>query len=261
MTRRRCERGVVLARTLRARRATRPARDMLLAAGMLLRGSLCALALAGCAAGASYVYAPQGTTTWTDGYLSATAAVPPEAPQGRVDIASFGVVELQPNGVGPVAALHLRLAITNDGDATPWTLDTNEQFVEIAGAGRSRPIYVNTDRDSLPTVTIAQREVRIVDCYYPLPPEVASNDTLPEFDVLWQVQTAARLYATRTRFRRVAYEPPTAGVQVMYEVGWGPYWWFDPFYERAVIVGHHAHAGRVIVTRAPHWHRSHRRPR
>lgn len=222
-------------------------------------------AFVGCAASSSYLYSPQDASYWADGYPAATNAVPPEAPQGRVDITSFGIVEIQPAGFSPINVLHVRLAVTNEGDATAWTLAPNDQLVEIAGEGRSRPLYVNSDVSSLPSITIAQRERRLIDFYYPLPTNIASEDELPGFDMLWQVTTPARTYAARTRFQRVEQEPPTT--RVVYYSGWGPYWWYDPMYSNVAFIHHRPlvvyRPGHVIVTRPPTWHyravRDHRR--
>lgn len=222
-------------------------------------------AFVGCATGASYLYSPQDASYWSDGYPAATNPVPPEAPQGRVDLTSFGVVEIKPDGSSPISVLHVRLAITNDGDATAWTLVPSDQLVEVAGEGRSRPIYVNTDLPSLPAIAIAQRERRVLDFYYPLPANIDSDDDLSGFDVLWQVTTAARPYASRTRFQRLEQEPPNA--QVVYYTGWGPYWWYDPMYSSRVFIHHRPivvyQPGRVMITRPPTSHyravRDHRR--
>ena len=232
-----------------------------------MRANLIVLGLAACATSSSYLYSPQGATYWSDGYPAITNPVPPEAPQGRVDVTSFGVVEIKPDGVAPIDTLHVRLTVTNDGDTTPWTIMPSEQQVEIAGMGRSRPIYVNSDMPSLPTITIAQRERRMLDFYYALPPGIDDDDELPGFEVLWQVTTPARIYSSRTRFERLDREPATANVQVVYYAGWGPYWWYDPLYPRLVFVHHRPivvhRPGRVIITRPPIRHdrviRDHRR--
>lgn len=214
--------------------------------------------IAGCSSTASYIYSPQGARLSSDGYPTTSIAVPPEAPQGTVDVTSFGITEITPEGPGPIAALHVRLAIANDGDGTPWTLNTNEQLVEIAGEGRSRPIFVNTDIQTLPTVLIAQRERRVLDFYYALPVGVHQEDNLPAFDVLWQVTTPARTFSSRTHFERITQQPPTGGVEVSYWTGWGPFWWYNPFYHHVVFVRHRPHyvprGPRVIVTQPPRWH-------
>ena len=69
--------------------------------------------------------------------------------------------------------------MTNDGDDQPWTLDTTQQLVEIPGEGRSRPIFVNADITTLPNVTIARHERRVLDMYYALPDPVRSESRLP----------------------------------------------------------------------------------
>lgn len=225
-----------------------------------------AATLAGC--GGTYLYAPDDATVWTDGYPAQVLAVPPEAPQGKVEVTSFGVVELSPDGAGKLATLHVRLVAINDGDATPWTIVPTDQLVEIPDEGRSRPLYVNTDVPSLPTVTIGQRERRVLDFYYPLPATIDDDDALPGFTFLWQVTTGSRRYASNTRFVRMEREPP-ADLEVVYVTGWGPYWWYDPLYAHVVFVHHvplHVHGPtHVIVTRPPARHylpvRDHRRPR
>jgi len=223
--------------------------------------------IVGCAASANYLYTPQDARYWSDGYPTTAISVPPEAPQGKIEVASFGITEIKPDGAGPVTALHVRLAITNDGDATPWTLTTTDQLVEIAGEGRSRPLFVNTDVKTLPTVMIAQRERRILDFYYPLPTSIRDEENLPAFDVLWQVTTPARTFASRTHFERIEQEPPPAQTEVIFWSGWGPYWWYDPLYPGVMFVHHRPHmiygGPRVIVTQPPRAHyraiRDHRR--
>jgi hypothetical protein len=203
-------------------------------------------------------YSPDRSNFWADGYPAAVTAVPPEVPQGKVEVTSFGITEITPDGAGPLSALHVRLAITNEGDATPWQVTTTDQVVEIAGEGKSRPIFVNTDLKSLPSVTINQRERRVLDFYYPLPGSIGSEDALPAFDFLWQVTTPARTFASRTHFERLEKEPPATYSHVVLYSGWGPYWWYDPFYPSFVFLHYRPivihHPGRVIITRPPTWH-------
>lgn len=223
--------------------------------------SLSLVALAGCAAGTSYLYSPQGTSSVIGGYPTQVVGVPPEAPQGKVEVSSFGVTEISPQGDGNVRALHVRMVVTNDGDPTPWSIMPAEQQVEIAGEGRSRPMYVNADVQGLPTITIAERERRMIDFYYPLPAGMQDDDHLPQFDFLWQVTTAARPYASRTTFDRVEQEPTEYSDTYLY-TGWGPYWWYDPFFPHYAFRHYHPivvhYPGRVIVHR-PMWDRRHRR--
>jgi hypothetical protein len=198
-----------------------------------------------------YVYTPQTANTTSAGMPAARTPIPQERPQGAVEITSYGVTDFQP-GDTRVPALHVRMVVTNDGDDTPWRLDTRQQLVEIPGEGRSGPMFVNTDVQTPPLVTIARTERRVLDLYYPLPATIDEAEELPRFEMLWQVDTAARTVASRTSFDRVAPEPPTQvvyGTAWPYWAGYGPHWWYDPFYPRTVFI----HTRPIVI-------HDHRRP-
>src|SRR5512135_1097435 len=99
--------------------------------------ALVVAAISGCGESQSYVYAPQTTNEISANLPAARTPIPQEAPQGAVEVASYGITHLHPGGAN-VPVLHVRMIVTNDGDDTPWTVDTREQFVEIEGEGRSR---------------------------------------------------------------------------------------------------------------------------
>lgn len=218
-------------------------------------GALLIAGVLGCAANSDYVYQPSTANAMAAGLPAARTPIPQEAPQGAVEVTSYGVTRLQRDGTS-IPALHVRAIVTNDGDDRPWTLDTTQQLVEIPGEGRSRPIFVNADIGTLPSVTVARHDRRVIDLYYALPDTIRSASQLPRFDLLWQVNTPARTVASRTAFDRVDREPEVAST---YDdaapwplwAGYGPYWWYDPFYPGVVFV--HAHPyhfrgnGRVVV--------------
>jgi hypothetical protein len=217
-------------------------------------GGLALLAgMLGCAGTANYVYQPDTPNASAAGLPAERTPIPQEAPQGAIEVVSYGVTKLN-RDASQIPALHVRATITNDGDDTPWLFDTTQQLVAIPGEGQSRAMYVNADVGTLPNVTIARHERRVLDFYFPLPDTVASAATLPRFELMWQVTTPARTVASRTSFDRineqanVAYE--TAPAWPLW-AGYGPYWWYDPFYTGTVFV--HAHPwgfrgpGRVVV--------------
>lgn len=220
--------------------------------------------LAGCAGNSAYVYQPDTANATAAGLPATRTPIPQERPQGAIEVVSYGVTELRRDAM-TIPALHVRAIVTNDGDDTPWTLDTTQQLVEIPGEGRSRAIFVNTDVSTLPTVSIARHERRVLDLYFALPDTVRNAARLPRFDLLWQVNTAARTVASRTTFERVDREPdvayaPTTSWPLW--AGYGPYWWYDPLYPRAIFVHAHPYVfhgpSRVVVGRfggrfyAPH---------
>ena len=219
-------------------------------AGMMIAGVL------GCAGNSSYVYQPDTANATAAGLPATRTPIPQERPQGAVEVVSYGVTDLQRDGTS-VPALHVRAIVTNDGDAQPWTLDTTQQLVEIPGEGRSRAIYVNADIGTLPNVTIAQHERRVLDFYFPLPDTIRGASQLPRFDLLWQVNTPARTVASRTSFDRVDRQPDTVAYDAASPwplwAGFGPYWWYDPFYPRVAFIHARPHVfrgqGHVTVGR------------
>jgi hypothetical protein len=221
------------------------------AASLVLTGVIAATG--GCAATSNYVYQPDTANATAAGLPATRTPIPQEAPQGAIEVVSYGVTKLERDSQH-IPALHVRAIVTNDGDATPWTMDASQQMVEIPNEGRSRPIFVNADVGTLPKITIGQHERRVIDMYFALPDTIRDPSQLPRFDLMWQVNTAARTVASRTSFDRVDREPETqvavAGTWPLW-AGWGPYWWYDPFYPRAVFIHarpYHFHGtGRVIV--------------
>ncbi|HEX2690422.1 MAG TPA: hypothetical protein VHN14_27595 [Kofleriaceae bacterium] len=210
----------------------------------------------GCAGTSDYVYTPDVTNARAAGLPATRTPIPQEQPQGAIEVASYGITALHREDM-TIPALHVRAIVTNDGDDTPWTLDTTQQIVEIPGEGQSRAMYVNTDVGTLPNVTIAKHERRVLDLYFPLPDTIRDEAHLPRFELLWQVNTPARTVASRTSFERVEKEPEVAYQPGLATwplwVGYGPYWWYDPFYPRTVFIHTHPYVirgpGRVVVGR------------
>lgn len=220
---------------------------------MLRKAMIAAATLIVACGGTNYVYAPEGAKVAADGRLISRVGVPPERPRGEVRITAMGITRLRGQADRDIDALHLRVVVNNDSDDTPWTVDTRQQLIEIRGAGRAAPLFANTDRDTLPILTIPRRDQRTLDLFYPLPAGIDDADDLAGFDLLWQVETGARVVAQRTPFGRMEIEPlPTTGP---YYAGWGPYWWHDPFYSHHVWLHHRPIVIRenrpVVVRRHP----------
>jgi len=224
-------------------------------------GLIVMVGMLGCAGSSDYVYTPEVANATAAGLPASRTPIPPEQPQGAIEVVSYGVTDLNRDNM-KIPALHVRAIVTNDGDDTPWTLDTTQQFVEIPGEGQSRAMFVNADVGTLPNVTIAKHERRVLDFYFPLPDTIRDDAHLPRFDFLWQVNTPARTVASRTSFDRMETAPDVAYYEVTtwpLWAGWGPYWWYDPFYPRTVFIHTHPYVirgpGRVVVGRfGGHYH-------
>jgi hypothetical protein len=163
-------------------------------------------------------------------------------------VVTFGMQDLTPTaGGGLMPALHVRLVVANNGDASPWTIDTRQVLIDIAGEGSSPAVYVNSDVGTLPEITIARGERRTIDFFFPLPGSMQAEAAIPRFDVKWQVVTGARPIAGRTPFDRFELQAPPPAVVAF---RWGPHWWFDPFYPRAGVF---IHPGPfIVIPRHPH---------
>ncbi len=139
----------------------------------------------------------------------------------------------------------MREIVTNDGDATPWQVDTTRQLVSIANEGQSRALYATADVRTLPIITIAEHERHVIDLYFPLPSTVSGDRALPRFDVLWSVDTAQRTVSSRTTFDRVEVDQyayaPNEVYGSPYYYGWGPYTWYDPLWPSGVVFVHSPH--------------------
>jgi hypothetical protein len=195
----------------------------------------------------AYVYQPtaQATAT-TDGFPAASYNVPRELPRGDVNVASFGLTDMQLVEGGPKERfLQVRLTVANNNDVGPWTIDTREQLLSLTGEGQSPPSFANSDAAGLPQITIAPAQKHTIDLYYALPFGVRKSRDVPQFDLLWRVHTPTRAVAERTPFERIeidnnaywasyGYGYPGFG----YSLGFGPSWWYDPFFYPAVSFHH-----------------------
>lgn len=168
----------------------------------MTRAILLAL-LAGCAATTSYVYAPRDASTSQDGYPASIVRIP----SGSVELVSYGISDSE---------LHLKMAIENDSDATPWTFVPADQLIEMAKQPLARPV-----RASSGPFTAAAGERLTVDLYYALPPGVVTEDDLSGFDLSWRVGT----HEARTHFERIEESKVSYQLHPVYKRSEEPYWY------------------------------------
>ena len=197
------------------------------------------IALGACVEGPAYYYAPESAAVMHGGMPTHVENIPQESPRGTLEIATLGLTK----GQRGEEALHVRIALDNEGDSEPWTLDIREQFVEIPGVGRSAPQFANAGVQTLPTITVPRRERRVIDLYFPAPPGVHEPEDLVGFDFAWQVKTPAREVSGRTHIDRHEAIDPASHVYIS---SWHPYWWYDPYYPYVVY--------RPIVVGPMRWH-------
>jgi hypothetical protein len=207
---------------------------------MQRKGLFCATVLALGAAGCApnYIYRPsQNATANVRGRLAADYNVPQGKPRGNVRVASFGVSKVTPVGTtGPQSrVLHARLVVANNSDR-PWSLDVTQQVAEVhGGPGPVHPAFARSDAGSLPIVRIDPGGKRTIDLFFPLPLGAERASKVPEFDVVWRLDTAPQVVLQRTPFERLAVEPLWAGPGWGWYWGPGPYGWYDPLWGPAYI--------------------------
>lgn len=175
----------------------------------------------GCELAPEHYFAPEAATVTRSGLPTEVRAIPDDAPRGTIEVATLGITDTDRGQ----KALHARIAVTNDADDAPWTMNAQDQLLEIPGVGEARPFAANAHAATLPRLAIRRNAREVVDLYYPLPPSMHANDELTEFDVVWKVDTPARPLMGRTHVERLVADDhaPTPAI-----VSWGPYWWYDP---------------------------------
>jgi hypothetical protein len=207
------------------------------------------------------VYTPAGARVWNDGYPAAVIAVPPGAPTGTLEVASFGLVELAPEDMPPLATLHVRIAAANHGSDRPWNVDLAGATLR-AGGTEARTLLANSDLATLPIALVDRGEPRTFDLYFAVPPGVHDEDDLPELDFSVQLDAGGRTVQAHTHFtRRDPLEVAGPRREAVRVAGWGRSWWADPahpwptFHRRPGIATPKPPA-RAAVNRLPRWQRA-----
>jgi hypothetical protein len=207
----------------------------------------------------AYTYEPAEHATGSiGGHVAADYQIPPAAPQGDVRLASFGLADLAPtDGSGDSRpALHLRMVVSNN-DAQPWTVDTREQKLDIRNSGPATPAFSTTHEGNaeLPLVTIAPGSKRVIDLFFPLPPNQQTAASIPEFDAIWNVHAGTQDVVERTPFDRLQIEPaygPAIAPEYGFYGEWGGPFWYDPLYPATFPRRWH---GGALMMHAPSWRR------
>ncbi len=190
--------------------------------------ALAALPLAACASSrpAPVLKPVQTASAAVAGPLAAEYAVPPVLPHGDVKVSTLGITTLEPRlSQGErTRAVHIRMMVHNQDDATPWQVDTRAQVGSLDGYGMSRAILASTTAGRPPIITIGPTARVTIDLYYPLPHALQDEPAIPRFDVQWIVKTPAAPVESDAMFAGVALEPPPG----VYAYGMGQYEWLDP---------------------------------
>jgi hypothetical protein len=212
-------------------------------------------ALATTACGATYAFVPAtSATSAIYGHAAADYAIPPQSPHGELRIASYGIEPLSPADAPDqeVGALHLRLFVSDISDQ-PWTLDTREQEVTLAGHAASTAAFASTSPgpgSSPPVLTIQPNAPRLVDLFFPLPADMQQPSDIPAFQFTSRVHTDQGLVTETTPFERIqtdhdsAYAYDYSAPQTDYNPDvYGYDYWDSPFWYNTGYVGFYGGVG------------------
>src|SRR5262249_10848987 len=135
-----------------------------------------AAALGGCGTG-SYVYqTTQQANATVESRPAPRYGIPPERPTRDGRVTSSGVHGVEPAPGSPrIKLLQVRLVVANNLDDRPWIVDTRAQYAWIAGEGKARPMFANSDAPGAPLLRIGRGEQRTIDLFYPLPQGMQSE--------------------------------------------------------------------------------------
>lgn len=205
---------------------------------------------AGCSTTRYYYEPAEQATATVMGAPAARYAIPPDTQLGDVRIASLGIDDvLLDEDTDPAPALHTRLIVANERGEREWNVDTRNIRIQFSSRmPPAAPAFVNTNGTGMPVVTIPRGESRTIDTYHLLPGNLADAEDLPQFDVIWEVQTDAETIAERTPFDRREAEPPPSTMTMYSAWGMGPYPygpWYDPWLARPIIIQRITPAPRV----------------
>ncbi len=194
-----------------------------------LLGSL-ALVLVACEP--EYAYVPTTSATVTvAGQVAADYGIPPEAPRGDLRVASYGITHISPQEHPDqhLSAIHVRLIAANES-SLPWTIDTNEQHIDLDRHGTSAPAWASADKrgGQPPLVDVPPGGKRTIDLFYLLPQDMQEASELPHFDARWQVMMGGERIAARTPFERFRIEPAAGPSE--WDYGESGYFWGGPYY-------------------------------
>ena len=193
------------------------------------------LILAGAqACGSTSTYIPEEKATATlGGRTAASYSLPSEQnEQGGLRLASYGVSKLeQKNGDDSLKAIHLRLAVSDNGQE-PMVLDTRAQRLQLPDGRQLAPAYVRARASAPPMIRVAPGSARTVDLYFPLPPDIAEEANPSQFDVIWRVRVGDQTVSQVTPFDQVSVDPAVARQELAEDImeediyvvdpAWGP---------------------------------------
>jgi hypothetical protein len=157
--------------------------------------------------------------------------IPPAEPKGTAYVMSLGPERLDAGPGKPSMYLHVRVAVENTADPTPWRVDPNDESISFGGPEQIPPAFAESSTGG-PVLTAAKGARGHIDLYYPL----ASGAVPPRVTLSWRVQRGPDSVAQTTAFEQTVertrgytyYRPYGPEVRTAVGVDW--WWWPYGYY-------------------------------
>jgi hypothetical protein len=156
-----------------------------------------------------------------------TYPMPPTDPKGNVYVMSLGPERLATGQGAQNLFLHVRVAVENNSDDTPWQVDPNDELAGFGNGAAVPPSFAEASTGG-PVLNVARGARGHLDLYYPLAPQGEP----PRVALSWRVHRGPEAVAQTTSFERTVpaegggypyYRPYGADVRLAVGVDW--WWW------------------------------------
>ena len=190
---------------------------------------LVAGAHAACASQSTYVPEERATAT-LGGRTAATYALPSEqGTQGNLRLASHGVTKLKRGEDESLKAIHLRVALSDNG-REPIVLDARAQRLQLPDGRKLSAAFIKSPLSAPPLIRVEPGSAQTVDLYFPIPRDLLDQSSPPQFDVVWRVEVGNETVSNITPFDKVAVDPAEARLDLAEDIMQEHVYLIDPYW-------------------------------
>ena len=170
-----------------------------------------------CSSCSTYVPQQRVTGALSERTVAAHSSPSKRGEQDAIRLASYGLTKLEQAGEPPQDAIHLRVAISGNGNE-PVTLDTGAQRLQLPNGRQISPARVESQADIPPLIRVEPGSARTVDLYFALPPDHREESSLPQFGLAWTVVVGTEAVTHITPFDRLGIIPAVPGQELTQDI-------------------------------------------
>jgi hypothetical protein len=154
--------------------------------------------------------------------------------QGDIRLASYGVTKLKRGEDESLKAIHLRVALADNG-REPIVLDARAQRLQLPDGRQIPAAYVRSPLSAPPLIRVDPGSSQTVDLYFPIPADLLDESSPPQFDVVWRVHVGNDTVTDITPFDKVAVDPAQARLELAEDVMQEHVYLIDPYWGPSTI--------------------------